>query len=216
MVHIPAGEFLRGSSPGDQHVYPWEKSHEQPQHRVRLKGYYIDVHEVTNVEFERFAPTHVRDEASTCDDCPVTEVTWFEAQDFCKAMRPNGRLPTEAEWERAAKGGGDGLVQALADHAWFSANSITKTQPVAHKLPNGFGLHDMIGNVREWTADWYDPDYYQQRVRDDPTGPPTGARRVERGGAFFLPARGCTPTIRYNHPPVFRLYFLGFRCAADE
>jgi formylglycine-generating enzyme required for sulfatase activity len=73
----------------------------------------------------------------------------------------------------------------------------------------------MLGNVREWTADWYGPDYYGDRVRDAPTGPATGQRRVERGGAFFLPARGVTTTIRYNHPPHFTLYFLGFRCAAD-
>jgi formylglycine-generating enzyme required for sulfatase activity len=169
MVYIPPGEFLMGSAADDPDAYDWERPHEQPQHPVWLDGYYIDVHEVTNAEFERFQPTHVRNrQSSPCDDCPVDDVTWYEAQAYCAARTPPKGLPTEAEWEKG---------------------------------------------VREWTADWYGPDYYQQRVRENPKGPPSGERRVERGGAFFLPPRGVTPTIRYNHPPHFRLYFLGFRCA---
>jgi formylglycine-generating enzyme required for sulfatase activity len=182
---------------------------------VYLDAYYIDTHEVTNAEFGRFRPDYKRDGRSPCDECPVVEVTWFDAQAYCAAHKPPKRLPTEAEWEKAAKAGGDGYQDPILDYAWLSKNSIHRTQPVGTKKPNAFGLYDMLGNVREWTADWYLRTYYQQRVRDNPKGPPEGARRVERGGAFFLPGRSLTATIRYNHPPEFRLYFLGFRCAAD-
>ena len=216
MAYIPAGEFMMGSRADDRKVYEWEQPHEQPQHAVRLKAFYIDLHEATNTEFERFRPSYRRDmERSPCDDCPVTNVTWFDAGDYCRAQQPPKRLPTEAEWEKAAKGGSDVDPEPLEDYAWDAKNSIQRAQPVAQKRPNGYGLYDMLGNVREWTADWYGPDYYNERVADDPKGPPSGARRVERGGAFFLPPRGVTTTIRYNHPPEFALYFLGFRCAQD-
>jgi formylglycine-generating enzyme required for sulfatase activity len=215
MVHIPAGEFLRGSAAGDGLVYEWEQPREQPQHPVYVDAFYLDLHEVTNVEFERFDPSHKRSQYSSCDECPVSDVSWDQAQAYCAARQPPGRLPTEAEWEKAAKGGMQPwrLPLPFTDYAWHSANSIKNSQPVMQKKPNGFGLYDMLGNVREWTADWYDPSYYQLRVHDNPKGPEKGTRRVERGGAFFLPQRGCTPTIRYNHPQHFRLYFLGFRCA---
>jgi iron(II)-dependent oxidoreductase len=215
MAYIPAGEYLRGSRADDARVYPWEQPREQPQHPVRLNAFYIDLREVTNAEFERFLPTHPRDTGhSPCDDCPVTEVTWFQASDYCAAQ--SKRLPTEAEWEKAAKGGRDEWYpEPYEEYVWFSKNTIKRTQPVGQKLPNPYGLYDMLGNVRKWTADWYAPDYYQLKERDNPKGPKEGARRSERGGAFFLPARGVTATIRYNHPPTFTLYFLGFRCARD-
>jgi iron(II)-dependent oxidoreductase len=216
MAYIAAGEFPMGSRTDDQVVYPWEAPHEQPQHPVHVDAFYMDVTEVTNAAYETLHPGRERDERSPCDECPVTEVTWFDAQDYCAAQTPPKRLPTEAEWEKAAKGGAAAEPEAFADYAWFSKNSIKRAQPVGGKQPNDYGLYDMLGNVREWTADWYDPEYYQQKVRDNPKGPPDGVRRVERGGAFFLPRRGVTATIRYNHPPHFRLYFLGFRCAQDE
>ena len=214
MKYIPPGEFMMGSRGDDPKVYEWEAPHEQPQHPVYVKGFYIDVHEVTNVEYERHDPNHKRDvQYSPCDDCPVTQVDWDEAQAYCHAL--GKRLPTEAEWEKAAKGGTDTDPTPLEDFAWFGKNSITRTQPVMQKKPNAYGLYDVLGNVREWTADWYGPEYYQERVRDNATGPAQGTRRVERGGAFFLPARSVTTTIRYNHPQGFHLYFLGCRCAAD-
>ena len=216
MAYIPAGEFAMGSAADDQRVYDWEKPHEQPQHPVVLKAFFMDVREVTNAEYEAFDRTHRRNERfSSCDTCPVTEVSWFDAKRYCEQQRPQKRLPTEAEWEKAAKGGSTHDPEPLEEYAWFAKNTIEHAQPVGQKRPNGYGLHDVLGNVREWTADWYGPDYYAERVRENPTGPADGGRKVERGGAFFLPARGVTTTIRYNHPPHFKLYFLGFRCAAD-
>ncbi len=215
MVFVPAGTFLMGSRADDRRVYEFERQREQPQHEVFVGAYYIDIHEVTNAEYERFVP-HNRDTASPCDDCPITKVSWDEAQRFCAAQRPAKRLPSEAEWEKAAKAGGDGYPpKPFGDYAWYAKNSITRAQPVGQKGANAWGLYDMLGNVREWTADWFATDYYQHSERENPKGPATGVRRVERGGAFFLPQQGVTATIRYNHPPGFRLYFLGFRCAED-
>jgi len=210
MVHIPAGEFLMGSAPDDTMVYPWEKPHEQPQHPVYLDAYYIDTHEVTNEKFAIFKPGRKPHEWSACPTCPRVRITWHEAVAYCESL--GKRLPTEAEWERAGKGA---HVAVFRNSVWYSENSIDQAQPVGTKAPNDLGLYDMLGNVREWTADWYGPGYYRKRVYDNPKGPSEGVRRVERGGAFFLPRRGVTPTIRYNHPPHFRLYFLGFRCAQD-
>ena len=143
----------------------------------------------------------------------MTDVDWFQARDYCAAQRK--RLPTEAEWEKAAKGGSDAPPEPLGDYAWYARNSGYVAHPVMPKKANGYGLYDMLGNAREWCADWWDPAYSERRVREDPPRPAVGTRRIERGGAFFLPARGVTPTLRYHHQPEIRLYFLGFRCAAD-
>jgi formylglycine-generating enzyme required for sulfatase activity len=212
MVYVPAGEFLMGSADDDSMVYPWEKPHEQPQHPVYLDAYYIDQYEVTNEKFAIFKPGRAPHERSPCPTCPRVRVTWHEAVAYCTAQ--GKRLPTEAEWEKAAKGAGK-EVAVFRNSAWYAETTIDNAQPVGTKAPNDYGLYDMLGNVREWTADWYGPGYYRERVYDNPKGPAEGVRRVERGGAFFLPRRGVTPTIRYNHPPHFRLYFLGFRCAQD-
>ena len=212
MAYVAAGEFQMGSRADDPKVFDHEKGSEQPQHAVKLKAFYIDETEVTNKQFEAFMG-HARDENSPCDDCPVNRVTWFEAKAYCESKQK--RLPTEAEWEKAAKGGKDETFDHLDDYAWFNGNSIKSTKPVGQKKPNGYGIHDMLGNVREWTNDWFDQSYYQSSPNEDPKGPEKGERKVERGGAFFLPARSVTTTIRYNHPPTFRLYFLGFRCAQD-
>lgn len=213
MALVPAGEFFMGSKADDPEVFDHERESEQPRHAVTLKAFYLDKTEVTQKQLEAFLPGRTRDYRSPCDDCPATNVAWFDAKAYCESQQK--RLPTEAEWEKAAKGGTDERPDPFADHAWFNGNSIQSTKPVGQKKPNGFGIHDMLGNVREWTADWFDPDYYEKSPKIDPKGPPEGERKVERGGAFFLPKRSVTATIRYNHPPTFRLYFLGFRCAAD-
>lgn len=213
MAYVPAGEFMMGSKADDPEVFDHERESEQPRHPVVLKAFFIDKTEVSHKQFEVFAPGHPRDPRSTCDECPMTNVSWFQAQAYCASLQK--RLPTEAEWEKAAKGGKDERPEPFPDYVWFNGNAINGTKPVGTTKPNGYGIHDMLGNVREWTADWFDPGYYEKSPKENPTGPDTGVRKVERGGAFFLPKRSVTTTIRYNHPPTFRLYFLGFRCAAD-
>jgi formylglycine-generating enzyme required for sulfatase activity len=215
MAYVPAGEFLMGSADDDPIVYPFRRADEGPEHPVWVSAFWIDVHEVTNAEYARFKPDHpAHPLAASCDDCPVANVNWFEAVEYCAAQTPPKRLPTEAEWEKAAKAGTSGRFEPLGEWAWYDEN-CRSAQPVARKRPNAYGLFDMLGNVREWTVDWFDPGYYRTGPRVDPKGPDTGTQRVERGGAFFLPRRGTTATIRYNHPPTIHLYFLGFRCARD-
>ncbi len=213
MVLVPAGEFQMGIRDDHPDLFEHERQSETPRHPVTLKAFWIDKTEVTQKQIETMISGRERDSRSSCDDCPATNVSWHEAKAYCEAQ--NKRLPTEAEWEKAAKGGSEERPEPFADYAWFNGNSIQSTKPVGQKKPNGYGIHDMFGNVREWTADWFDPDWYEKSTKSDPKGPETGQRKVERGGAFFLPKRSVTATIRYNHPPHFRLYFLGFRCAAD-
>ena len=217
MAYVPAGEFPMGSPADDTVVFDFEKPREQPQRRIWVDAFFIDVHEVTNQQFAAFDPKHLPDARSACENCPVTEVTWQEAADFCAAQVPPKRLPTEAEWEKAAKGGSEKRLEPVGDYAWYLHNADGKTHAVAQKKANGYGLYDVLGNAREWTADWYDPEYYGKTAAGsrNPKGPATGTRKVERGGAFFMFRRSVSETIRYNHPPHFRLYFLGFRCAAD-
>jgi len=213
MAAIPAGEFLMGSRPDDPEIYEVERPKEQPQHKVWVDAFAIDRHEVTNAEYSRFDLEHGRDPRLRCPECPVTNVSWFEARAYCAHLQK--RLPTEAEWEKAAKGGATASPKPLADYAWYLSNADGIAHPVGKKKPNQYGLYDMLGNVREWTADWFDAGYYARSEPKNPPGPTAGTRRVERGGAFFLFKEGVNATIRYNHPAEFRLYFLGFRCARD-
>ena len=216
MAYVPAGEFLMGIPSGERTSIQYESA-AQPQHPVYVDAFFMDRWEVTNAEFERFEPSYRRAAGwSDCDECPATQVSWFQAQAYCAAQSPPKRLPTEAEWERAAKGGSDrAQPEPLGEYAWYIENSPKRTQPVGQKKPNGYGIYDMLGNAREWVADWWSTTYYAERVRENPKGPATGTRRAQRGGGFFQPQRGVTATIRYHHEPQFRLYFLGFRCAAD-
>jgi formylglycine-generating enzyme required for sulfatase activity len=212
MVYIPAGEFIMGRNNPKVAELPVRKTPEHPQHAVWVDAFYIDKYEVTNKQFEAFQP-HERHKQSPCDDCPVTKVSWFNGRAYCESK--GKRLPTEAEWEKAAKGGVTEEPTPLPLYAWIFGNSDNVAHPIGTKRPNGYGLYDMLGNVREWTTTWYDPGYYRLGENRNPKGPAEGKRRVERGGAFFLSPRGTTTTIRYNHPPEFRLYFLGFRCVQD-
>jgi eukaryotic-like serine/threonine-protein kinase len=224
MVLVPGGEFAMGSAADDPIVQPWEKPREQPQHPVQVAAFYIDRYEVTNAAFKRFKPDHVTHPSSACDDCPVSAVSWFEASAYCAAQTPAKRLPTEAEWEKAAKAGGDGHPQPLAEYARFFDNAdiipveyskLPSASPIGKYKPNALGLYDMLGNVREWTADWFGDDYYWHPVPPNPKGPAGGTYKVERGGSFMNDGRGVTATLRYNHPPTIRLFYVGFRCARD-
>src|SRR5207244_1857641 len=143
---------------------------------------------------------------------PVEMVTWSQAKAYCEAV--GGRLPTEAEWEYAARAGSDASRYGdLNVIAWHSGNSEDKTHEVGLKQANRWGLHDMLGNVREWVQDWYDEKYYEKSPSTDPTGPASGQSRVIRGGSWFNASRSLRSSNRdtVGYGPAVR-FDIGFRC----
>ncbi|MCB1145017.1 MAG: formylglycine-generating enzyme family protein [Leptospiraceae bacterium] len=159
------------------------------------------------------------------DNCPVEQVSWDDVQVFLQKLNSKEggskyRLPTEAEWEYAARAGGSTgspptkyyWGNSIDDsYLWYAGNSGSKTHPVGQKKPNGFGLYDMSGNVWEWTQDWNDDNYYSKSPSNDPKGPESGTYRVLRGGSWYFYARFTRSSLRYNNTPDYRNFLIGFR-----
>jgi formylglycine-generating enzyme required for sulfatase activity len=152
----------------------------------------------------------------------VEQVSWNDTQEFIQRLNQQSgkrfRLPTEAEWEYAARSKGrrekwvgTSSEYDLGDHAWYDKNSGYRTNPVGQKKPNELGLYDMSGNVWEWCKDWYDKDYYSRRVRDNPKGPDSGQYRVLRGGSWFDSPRSVRASLRFRLEPTIRNSNGGFR-----
>jgi formylglycine-generating enzyme required for sulfatase activity len=200
-----------GCSPGDDECEP----RENPVHKVRItRGFWLGQTEVTQAGFEKVMrgnPSVFKGRAY-----PVEAVTWNQAHNYCDAV--DGRLPTEAEWEYAARAGSTGSRYGDLDAiAWHKGNSGDQTHSVKQKQPNSWGLYDMLGNVWEWVADWLEEKYYQSLSLPaiDPKGPPSGTYRVFRGGSFCGSPRGVRASYRYRGTPESRNVCIGFRCARD-
>ncbi len=210
MIYVDGGEFTRTSNT--------DKKTEQSEHAVQLGSFLMDKTEVTQREYRHVMGKYASDYTG-CMECPVENVSWFDATEY--ARKVGKRLPTEAEWEYAAQGGAYARTSQLysgsndiEDVAWFLANTETK-QPVGKKQPNALGLYDMSGNVWEWCADWYHDDYFQIAGKSDPKGPEYGTEKVVRGGSWFSNDVFCTVNRRYKLKPDYRDTNFGFRCVKD-
>jgi len=219
LVLIPTGEFLMGSPDGDPSAFAGE----QPQHGVRItKPFYLGVTAVTQEQYEGVMGTNPSRFKGA--QLPVEDVSWDDAVAFCRKLgsqeRLSYRLPTEAEWEYFCRAGstsqwcfGDD-ESLLEEYAWYEKNSGHTTHPVGEKKPNGWGLHDMHGNVWEWCSDWYGT--YAATALDDPRGPMAGSFRVIRGGSWYYGARYCRSAHRSRGTPGSRYNSLGFRLACSS
>ena len=204
LIAVPGGTFQMGSEVGE--------TDEKPVHQVTVSAFAMGKYEVTQAQWQAVMgnnPSRFKG-----DDLPVEQVSWEEAQAFCRELsRMTGksyRLPTEAEWEYACRAGTKGpYAGPLDEMAWYVDNSGRKTHPVGQKRPNAFGLYDMQGNVWEWCQDWYGA--YKQSPTTNPQGASSGADRVIRGGSWYFTAAYCQSAIRFINAPDIRIYDLGFR-----
>jgi len=219
MILIPAGEFLMGSPDSDVVAFP----HEKPQHKVRIpRPFYLGKCLVTQEQWQTVMgdnPSQFKGPKN-----PVDHVSWEDCRQFgekLSAKLGGGKfsLPSEAQWEYACRAGhkraycfGDDDSQ-LGQYAWYENDSGGQTHPVGQKKPNAWGVYDMHGNVWEWTADWFDGEYYVHSPVDDPPGPATGYYRVVRGGGCRSYAWSCRSANRSWYSPEYRDDPLGFRVA---
>ena len=216
-VQVPAGEFLMGSESEEAF-----SDMVQPVTRVRIsRGFWLGKYEVTQAEWQAVMGSNPSSFDECGPDCPVEGVSWEDVQEFIRRLNAavgeeRYRLPTEAEWEYAARAGtsGDRYSEDLDAIAWNRDNSGDRTHPVGRKAPNALGLYDMLGNVFEWVGDWYG-DYPGGEVTD-PQGPASGSKRVRRGGGWISYAGFCRASSRRNYSPGDRSFYLGFRLLRTE
>jgi len=231
MIWIPGGTFDMGAEPttydrAKRTVAGWfgrtvnlpYSANESPVHEVTLDGFWMGETEVTQEQYEAVMGNNPSRFKAAKN--PVEMVNWTDCQEFVKKINEKHpgmkfRLPTEAEWEYACRAGSTGKwcfgddETALADFAWFRANSYGKTHPVGQKKPNAWGLYDMHGNVFEWCADRYAK--YPDGSLTDPTGPESGQFRLIRGACWVNHPHYCRSAVRYSSPPASRNYYIGFR-----
>ena len=216
MIYVEGGSFQMGCSGNDC------ERDESPVHTVTLASYNIGKYEVTLQQWREVMGNNPN-KNKNCDSCPVENVSWNDVQGFIRKLNSQTgkkyRLPTEAEWEFAARGGNksNGTSYSGSNNlnsvAWYSNNSEGKTHPVGGKSPNELGIYDMSGNVWEWCSDWYSKKYYKRRPQSGPRGPSSGSDRVLRGGSSS--SSSCRVSYRNNFIPDSSNSLIGFRLVLD-
>jgi len=219
MVYVEGGTFSMGSGLRDE---------ESPVHTVMVSSFYMSKYEVTQKQWSDVMGSNPSSNKD-CGDCPVGNVSWDDIRRYLRQLNAKCpghryRLPTEAEWECAAKGGkkskgyewaGAATEADLQSVAWIRGNAGT-THPAGSKEPNELGLYDMSGNVFEWCSDWYDRKYYASSPKSNPRGPQAGAERVMRGGHWEIDAFRCRSAYRNSRPPGYRADYIGFRVVSSK
>ncbi len=228
MVYVESGYSMMGAELGDL----TSDSNAKPSHLVYLDPFYIDIHEVTNADYAVCVAAGACKEPESMDSktregyytnsvfakFPVLNVTWQDAADYCAFVEK--RLPTEAEWERAARGISDGRRYPWGDSSPKMTNLNTSNVPGDTEMVNiytgglsPYGAADMLGNVSEWVADWYDPLWYEQNERENPQGPVSGTEKVVRGSSFETAPGELYAAARTGMDPESYSSTVGFRCA---
>ena len=223
MSKIPEGWFLMGSETG--------QDNERPVHSVFVDEFLLGQYQVTNAEYALFLlstrvapPPMWGNPDFDHPEQPVVAVSWFEAAAYCAWLRnltgQQHRLPTEAEWERAARGGKEGCLFPWGDEPaqarpGYANRWETGPELVGKHQPNDFGLFDICENVHEWCSDWYSSEYYAASPDHNPKGPPEGTRRASRGGSWRHHIKISRCSARSSIPPEFQYADYGFRLACD-
>jgi formylglycine-generating enzyme required for sulfatase activity len=218
ILAIKGGTFLMGSPANEV-----GRDDSETQHQVSVSNFYIGKYEVTQAQWKAIMgnnPSRFKG-----DDLPIENVSWNDVQEFLQKLNEKTgksfRLPTEAEWEYAARGGTRSRNyfyaggNTLNKMAWFMDNSNKTTHSVGSKQPNELGIYDMSGNVWEWCNDWYSKDYYSKSPQSNPTGTASGSGRVRRGGSWGLVDSGCHVAFRSYDTPGSHNYFIGFRLCSS-
>ncbi len=219
LVRVPPGSFRMGSPGAEGYV------NEHPGHEVHVDGYFIGKHEVTVAQFTRYCRENRKaapDQTGRGESDPVTNVTWVDAAAYCEWA--GLRLPTEAEWEKAARGGsattywwGDVATHDMANYMGKGGRDAWDgVSPVGAFPANAYGLYDTAGNVWEWCLDRYGEDYYANSPSRNPQGPADGRFRVLRGGSWDSPADFMRPAHRGFDETDYSSSLLGFRCAKPD
>lgn len=228
MVYVQGGTYTMGATPNQMAAtfannmnHPFDD--ENPAHQVTVNSFSIGKYEITQAEWMAVMGSNPSNFKG--DNLPVEQVSWNDCQTFIQKLNAKTgklfRLPTEAEWEYAARGGNRscGYIycgsNTLGDVAWYSENSNSKTHPVGQKMPNELGLYDMSGNVFEWCSDWYSSNYYSNSPQNNPRGPSNGQSHAYRGGSWNLIARYSRSSQRIFIAPV-RRFNLGLRVVLSE
>ena len=225
MVDVPGGKFYMGDDNS--------QVDRSPAHLVKLDNFQLSAYEVTQRQWRAVMDNNPS--SYQCDDCPVNNVSYDDVQEFIsklnKTLGGHYRLPTEAEWEFAARGGQLEVLHNVEDPnaygkqlsgrrlpqtiAWYQRNSDDHMHKIGVKKPNELGIYDMSGNVEEWCSDFYAATYYTNKPISNPKGPDSGPSHVVRGGSYFSEANELSVTRRAAYVPNTRSITLGFRLAAD-
>jgi len=223
MVIVPSGYFRMGCDAAGES--------ESPVHQVFIDRFAIGRFAVTNLAYQSFAentghhaPSDWSDPRFDHPDQPVTSVSWYDATDYCAWLTnvtgKRYRLPTEAEWERAARGGLEERLYTWGDEPpqeqpYYYELWLDGPERVGQRPPNGFGLYDISENVHEWCSDWFDAGYYLESPERNPQGPVAGTRRASRGGSWRHQIKITRVAARSSIPPEFKYSDYGFRCVCE-